>query len=242
MPIDRDKLRAALRKLGNDRIYAMLGDAIGLLPPSKLVKLAERYFDAKSLDADPENNASLLAQVKTFEKASLASEYYENFAVNSKSYREMSGGTRAWIAECQRLLDRCVAATKTGDHTETREAIETIFGLLRHIDECLDDIVFFADEAGSWQVGVDWGKVLPAWFVCLSATTDPEEYARRAIEVVGEFAEYNRDKHLAVAGRKATPAQRKALAAISAHSGGGKAGKRQRANTSTTSGRRWIGC
>lgn len=226
MTIDRDRLRTALRKLGNDRIYSMLGDAIDLLPPSKLAKLAGRYFDAKSLDAGPENDTTLLAQVKTFEKASLASSYYESFAVNSKNYREMSGGTRAWIAECQRLLERCVTAARKGDPAETREAIETIFGLLRHVDECLDDIVFFADEAGSWQVGVDWGRVLPAWFVCLSATTDPEEYARRAIEVVGEFAEYNRDKYLAVAGRKATPAQRKALATTSTHSRGREEGKR----------------
>ena len=186
MTIDRNKLKNELRKLGNERVYFMLNDAIDLLPPSKLAKLAGQYFDVTSLDADPEDDASLLAQVKTFEKASLASGYYESFAVNSKNCREMSSGTRAWIAECQRLLDRCVTAARTGDPAETKEAIETIFGLLRHIDECLDDIVFFADEAGSWQVGVDWGKVLPAWFLCLSATTAPEEYAHRVIEVVDE--------------------------------------------------------
>lgn len=226
MTIDRDRLRNALRKLGNERVYSMLNDAIDLLPPSKLAKLAGQYFDVNILDADPENDASLRAHVKTFEKASLASDYYESFAVNSKNYREMSGGTRAWITECQRLLDRCVAATKTGDLAETREAIETIFGLLRHIDECLDDIVFFADEAGSWQVGVDWGKVLPAWFVCLSATTAPEEYAHRVVEVVDEFAEHRRDEYLAVAVRKATPTQRKALREAALQSGDRKAGKR----------------
>lgn len=226
MTIDRDKLRTALRKLGNDRVYSMLDDAINLLPPSKLAKLAGQYFDIRTIESGPENDASLLARVKTFEKASLAGDYYESFAVNSKNYREMSGGTRAWTAECRHLLDRCVTAAQTGDPTETRESIETIFGLLRHVDECLDDVVFFTDEAGSWQVGVDWGKVLPAWFVCLSATTDPEEYARFVIEVVDEFAEYSRDKHLAVAGRKATPAQRKALAAAASQSGGRKTGKR----------------
>lgn len=91
------------------------------------------------------------------------------------------------------------------------EAVEMCFRLLRHIDECLDDIVFFADEAGSWQVGVDWAKVLRAWFVCLSATTKPADYACRVVELVDEFAKHDRKKHLMAARRAATPAQRKAL-------------------------------
>ena len=62
---------------------------------------------------------------------------------------------------------------------DVRQAFEIIFGLLDHIDECLDDVIFFADEAGSWQVGVDWNKVLSSWFGVLSATAGPEEYAER---------------------------------------------------------------
>ena len=114
-----------------------------------------------------------------------------------------------------------------GKPGETREAIETIFGLLHHIDECLDDVIFFADEGGSWQVGVDWRKVLPAWFVCLSATTEPAEYAGRVIEVVDEFVKYDRDKHLLVARQKATPAQKMALAQTLSQVERSKAGKRQ---------------
>ena len=62
---------------------------------------------------------------------------------------------------------------------------------------------------------------------CLSATTGPEEYARRVIEVVDEFVKYRRDEYLAVGGRKATPAQRMSLAATSAQRMGRKAGRRQ---------------
>jgi hypothetical protein len=51
---------------------------------------------------------------------------------------EKSKGTRAWIAECHRLLDRCVGQVKKGDLAEVRESIEVIFDLLRHIDECHD--------------------------------------------------------------------------------------------------------
>ena len=39
--------------------------------------------------------------------------------------------------------------------------MDILFGLLNHIDKGNDSVVFFADEGGSWQVGVDWAKVLP---------------------------------------------------------------------------------
>ncbi|MDD5705372.1 MAG: hypothetical protein PHR35_05565 [Kiritimatiellae bacterium] len=75
----------------------------------------------------------------------------------------------------------------------------------------MDDVVFFADEGGSWQVGVDWQKVLPAWFACLSATVEPDEYAHRVVDVVDRFVKYDRDKFLTMAARGASAAQRTAL-------------------------------
>src|SRR5437773_3224481 len=108
--IDRDKLRAEVRKLGNEYVFSMVDDAIELLPPAKLRKVAKKYFDLKRLrpDAEQATRPSLLTDVKRFEKASLAREYYESFGVNSKNYTQQSAGTTAWIAEYLRLLDRCV--------------------------------------------------------------------------------------------------------------------------------------
>ena len=99
--IDRDKLRAEVRKLGNEYVFYMLDDAIELLPPAKLHKIAKKHLDLKRLRPDAEQAArpSLLADVKRFEKASLAGEYYESFSVNSKNYTQQSAGTSAWIAE-----------------------------------------------------------------------------------------------------------------------------------------------
>src|SRR5438552_17563674 len=124
--IDRDKLRAEVRKLGNEYALYMLDDAIELLPPAKLHKIAEKYLDLKRLRPDAENatKPSLLTEVKRFEKGSLAGEYYESFAVNSKNYREQSAGTSAWIAEYRRLLDRCVINAKKRNPTEVRQAMD----------------------------------------------------------------------------------------------------------------------
>jgi hypothetical protein len=214
--IDRDKLRTAVRKLGSESIFDMLDDAIELLPPAKLRELATKYVDLKRLLPDAERTAppSLLADVKRFEKASLAGEYYESFNVNSKNYTEQSTGTTAWIVDYHRLLDRCVTTSETSNPLEVLEAMDILFGLLDHIDKCLDDVIFFADEGGSWQVGVDWAKVLPVWFKVLSATAEPEDYARRVTALLSRRCSHRRDQMLVVARQAATPLQRKALAAV----------------------------
>lgn len=214
--IDRDKLRAAVRKLGNEYVFYMLADAIELLPPAKLHNLVKQYLDVKRLhpDAKQATTPSLLTDAQRFQKISLAGQYYESFDVNSKNYREMSAGTRAWIAEYLRLLDRCVSRAKGSDPAEVREAMDILFGLLDHIDECLVDVIFFADEGGSWQVGVDWAKVLPVWFKALSATAGPDEYAKRIKGMLSRHYSFGHDKMFALARRTATPDQRKALAEV----------------------------
>src|SRR6476646_8471500 len=99
--IDRDKLRAEVRKLGHENVFSMLDDAIGLWPPVKLQKIAKKYLDLKRLRPDTEQatRPNLLAEVKRFEKDSLAKKYYESFSINSKNYTQESAGTSAWITE-----------------------------------------------------------------------------------------------------------------------------------------------
>ena len=92
--------------------------------------------------------------------------------------------------------------------------MDILFGLLGHIDECLDDVIFFADEGGSWQVGVDWAKVLPAHFTVLSTTATPEEYAEWITALLSSHYSYGRDNMLAIARQTATSDQRKALAKV----------------------------
>ena len=172
--IDRDKLRTALRRLDDERVFYMLNDAIDLLPPARLAKLAGRYLDVSQLRPDAQGTKSLLAEARAFDASSRAGTYYQSFNVNSKNFMDKSAGTRAFIADCKRLLDRCVARASKGDAAETREAIELILGVLRHIDECHDDVVFFADEAGAWQVGATWARVFQRCFSVSARGTGPD--------------------------------------------------------------------
>ncbi len=213
--IDPAKLRVALQGLSDKQVRHIFEEMIDALPQAKLIKLLKPFVNPSQLRPDGTAKGRLLTDVKVFEKASRAGEYYEGFQVNSKNYMETSGGTRAWIGECRRLLDRCTAAVGKIDPAEVCRAFEIIFALLDRIDEGEDDIVFFADEGGSWQVGVNWEKVLPAWFTCLSVTTAPEDYARRVVEMIEEHGSYRRDKYLAQARKVATPAQRQALRGVS---------------------------
>ena len=212
--IDRDKLRAAVRNLGAEYVFYMLDDAIEILPLSKLHKIAKKYIDLKKIcpEAEMPTKSGLLVDVKLFEKSSLAREYFQSFDVNSRNCTVQSTGTSAWIAQCLRLFDRCIVDSRKGDAAEVCKAMEILFALLSRIDNQPDDIIFFADEGGSWQIGVGWPRVLPAWFKVLSATTEPEEFATRIRSLLSRHYRRDRDKMLTVARRTATPQQRLALA------------------------------
>ena len=198
--IDRDKLRAAVRRMRSEYVFYMLDDAITLLPESKLRKLIARYLNPVELRLDGAGKENLFADVEAFQKASLTGKYYQAFAVNSGNYTEKSSATLAWTADCRRLLERCVAQAKREDPATVCQAFEVIFSLLSQIDACADGILFFADEGGSWEVGVDWETVLPpgsgsfprrsvppstrsGWLQFLSVTTARERQdARRGAE------------------------------------------------------------
>jgi hypothetical protein len=90
---------------------------------------------------------------------------------------DKSEGTELWISECNQFFDKCVELSGKGHHAEARKAMDLIFELLHQIDSSSDDIIFFADEGGSWQVGVNEEKVLPAYFRSLAAVAEPDEYA-----------------------------------------------------------------
>ncbi len=212
--IDREKLRVFVRRLPDEHLLQILNRAIDLLPKTRLGQLIEGFVDPQELRAERASPGSVLDAVKAFNDASLRREYYESFDVNSKNFMQMSRGTSTWIAECNRLLDRCVALAHKGEYATAGESFGMIFALLRLIDEGYDDVIFFADEAGSWQVGVDWRKVLPAWFTCLGQTAEPEEYGREVVSMIDDFVAYDRERFLKRARASASPSQKKALSRL----------------------------
>jgi hypothetical protein len=215
-PLDRRKLRDAIRRLGDEYVFYMLHDALELLSDGELTKVVGQYLNVGQLRRQDGLDAgeSLLAKVRAFDDESRAGKYYADFRVNSRNCDTHSSGTRAFIVECHHLLDACVEEAARGERAgETCDAFELVFALLRYIDECHDDVLFFADEGGAWQVGVRWEKVLPVWLSGLASVASPEDYATRVVAVLEGIDEPLRAGQLRAALDRANPDQRAALAA-----------------------------
>ena len=210
--LDLQRIRKAIRGSGNETIFFLLDDVISLLPPAKLRQLLAQYMKPEQFVSDVAVKRDLLAEVQAFQKACFAGEYYEAFDVSWKNCTQSSLGTLAWIADFRRLLFRCVEQSKKRNVADVRRAFDILFDQLDRFDDAGDRMVFFADEGGSWMVGIDWKQVLPAWFRVLSITADPAEYARRFEAFVGRYCNYQRAELLAEARQVATPSQRKELA------------------------------
>ena len=107
---------------------------------------------------------------------------------------EKSKGTDAFIAEFERLIAKCVRAAAKGPRGNVRKAFELLFALLRRLDTDSNDVVFFADEGGSWQVGVDWRVALAGYFQCLADVASADEFAREVDRAIRDFSEYDRPR------------------------------------------------
>ena len=62
--IDRSKLRAAIRKMGDEYVFSMLDVAIDLLSEAQLFKLAKQHLDPSTLGRDGHEKGNLLADVR----------------------------------------------------------------------------------------------------------------------------------------------------------------------------------
>ncbi len=214
MTVDRDKLRELVCELDEDDLLVLLDRAIELLSDDDLPAFFRDYAQPTELRPEPPEVDALLGEIERFHTDTLAGVYYEDFNVNSRNWQEKSEGTKRWISECERLLDTCIQVTEAGPSVELQACFESLFALLAQIDGGDDSIIFFADEAGSWQVGVDWREVMPAWFRCLSVSAKPADYAARVHALIGFFALYDAKKLVSSALKIGTVPQRTALSAL----------------------------
>ncbi len=208
--IDLEKLRVALRRLSRGNLLMVAERAIEIVPKAKLRALVGDMVQIDELAEGKRGPTPLLEEVRKFHDASLRGEYYESFNVNSNNYMDQAEGTEAFIAEIDRLLGECIKAATKGPRATVRTAFELLLAVLRRIDEDSDSVIFFADEGGVCQVGVDWRPTLAAYFQCLAESASGEEFAR-AVDLAISVADYERPKHLAAARRVANVEQKAAL-------------------------------
>ena len=225
---DFNTLRAELRALPRGSLLLIAERAVELVSVDQLGALLADIMqinvdptDARSDDPATIVGTSLLDEVRSFHDGAMNGEFYEHVEINNTGRQEQSGGTDAFIAEFDRLMRNCVRASEDDIEPavpesfwqEVRNCFELLFALLRHIDEGNDDVVFFADDGSSRDVGVNWRLVLPAYFKCLAETeaASPEKFSRAVGQVIAEFAGQDRARYMDAAYTAANDAQRTAL-------------------------------
>lgn len=212
MTTDLAKMRAYLREMSHQYIFAMLDEAVGLLPKAKLEFLVRRYVSQERMQKEVPTSKirpTLRAEVGDFVERSRRGDYSESFNVNSKNCTEQSNGATAWIEDCNRLLDRCVARAKAKrGRSEAQEAIESLFDIIDLAASCEVEVVFFADEGGLWSFGIDWRTVIEAWVTCAAhVEVDDGEIEARSTKVLTRFGKAAAGIDRAAAARRARAAE-----------------------------------
>jgi len=209
--VDLRKLRRSLGQLTRGELLIVAQRATKMVPEGALPSLLGGLLELQPGLALAQGPAALLEEVESFRAESIGGEFYVGFDVNSRNCREQSRGTDEFIAEFDCLVAKCVREAEAEPCQAVTQAFEVLFSVLRAIDEGNDDVLFFADEGGSWSVGVDWRKVLPAYFLCLAQTASAEEYALCVNRLISEFAEHDRGRHMAHAWNVASAEQQRGM-------------------------------
>jgi hypothetical protein len=217
LTIDQEKLRSRLRHQDRGALLRIAERALEALPASKCAAIVGDFLRVEDLAPDgTKPTRSLLEEVREFSRDALAGRYYQSFRVDSRNCMDHSHGTQHFLADFDRIEERIRRASARAKAHETREAYELLFAPLRRIDEGMDDVLFFADEGGSWQVPVDWVRALPVYFRVLARTADAETFARTVDATIADFVHPDRAKYLEVARQVATAPQKQALASLPA--------------------------
>jgi hypothetical protein len=205
-------LRRSLGQLTRGELLIVARRAAEMVPEASLPLLVSRLVELQPGLESTSGTATLLEEVQRFHSEGMSGKFYESFDVNSRNCSEQSRGTDA--AEFDRLVAECTRETEARPCQTVAQAFEVLFCLLRYIDEENDDVLFFADEGGSWSVGsVEWPRALPAYFQCLAQSASAEDFALCVTRVVADFVEHDRARYMAQAWHVATAEQRASLGA-----------------------------
>jgi hypothetical protein len=188
--VNNEKAWSVLQRMDREALLVVLSRALRCLAADQLETVFRDYAWPHEVGevGEPEERP-LIAAVREFTEAALRGKYYQDFFVNSQNFMSKSRKTQDFGAKLATLLDRCVAEAAYAEPAQVSGAYELLFELLREIDKFEKDIVFFADEGGVWQFGIQWKRVLPSYFRCLHLAFGPEEAVRRAETFIEEIVD-----------------------------------------------------
>lgn len=189
--VNHEKAWVVLGRLEREQLLVLFSRALRVVPPACLEQIFRDHAHPHEVgDAHHVERPRLLDAVQEFVGAARRGDYYQDFRVNSHNCTEKSGATQTFEATLDLLFDRCVEDAVGGEPAEVVAAYELLLDLLREIDRFdRDDIVFFADEGGTWQFGLNWKRILPPYIRCLAKVLEGNAFERRAEAVIEEFVD-----------------------------------------------------
>lgn len=191
--INHDKAWKVLCRLDRGDLILLFARALKSTKPNDLESIFADYARPNEVgDVEMQAPKPLLEATRDFTAAAMRGEFYEEFRVHWRNSSEKSGKTQEFEARLQVLLDRCSDEVATGYPVEVCSSYELLFDLLRAIEKWDRDIVFFADEGGVWQFGINWRAVLPGYLRCLAKAVGAAEFGRRASAVIEDFGQAER--------------------------------------------------
>lgn len=179
----------SIRTMEREQLLILLARTLKHVATNDLETLLGVHERGTTKLAAPLRDGSLLDVVKHFcEEASEGAYFQELWAKGEFGSYLPSGKTEEFGAKLTLLLDLCVAEAEEGDPKEVCDAYEMLLDLLEEIDRFdRDDIVFWADEPGTWQRGIDWGRVLPPYLECLSKILPPKDFTGKASALIAQL-------------------------------------------------------
>ena len=189
--VNLEKAWFVLCRLEREQLIVLFSRALRVVPAASLEQIFGDHAHPHEVgDAQRVERPRLLDAVRAFVEAARRGEYYQDFRVNSHNCTDKSGGTQTFEAKLDLLFDRCVEEAVGGEPAHVVAAYELLLDLLREIDRFdRDDIVFFADEGGTWQFGLNWKRILPPYIRCLAKVVQRSEFERRAEAVIEDFVD-----------------------------------------------------
>jgi len=188
--VNHDKVWGVIRHVHREGLLLLLSRAVKYVPVSELEAVFSQHAHPNQVgDVEEPETTALLQQAREFVESALRGDFYQDFVVNSRNCTHKSGKTQEFEARLNLMFDRLIAEAKLTTATDICAAYELILALLRAIDKFDRDIVFFADEGGTWQFSIDWKRVLPPYFRCLAEIHDWQEFERRALAAIDEFVD-----------------------------------------------------
>jgi len=125
--------------------------------------------------------SDIFDEVSGFYTDSINGHYYAPFDINSKNYMDVPEETSEWCGKYGVYLAQTSELSMQGFHEKAIECFQILFNLINQLGEIE---IIFADEVGSWMVGVDEELSLTCYMTSLAKYCDEKDFVDHVVPLL----------------------------------------------------------